>query len=102
MEKTADIKILWTVLLINFSVFAVEIAAGLIANSMGLMADSLDELADALVYALSIYAVTGAASGTKRLRRLFSAIRHRKLHLVRSVGFKTERRNQAVSYDIKK
>ncbi|MDR1664983.1 MAG: hypothetical protein LBR83_08705, partial [Clostridiales bacterium] len=35
------------------------------------------------------------------LRRLFSAIRHRKLHLARSVGFKTERYNQAVSYDIK-
>jgi hypothetical protein len=30
---------------------------------------------------------------------LFSAIRHRKLHLARSVGFKTERYNQAVSYD---
>ncbi len=62
-------KLLWTVLIINFSVFAVEIIAGLIAHSMGLIADSLDELADALVYALSIYAITGTMIMKKRIAR---------------------------------
>ncbi len=65
----ADKKLLWTVLIINFGVFAIEIVAGLIANSMGLVADSLDELADALVYALSIYAITGPALAKRRIAR---------------------------------
>jgi Co/Zn/Cd efflux system component len=65
----ADKKLLWTVLIINFSVFAVEITAGLIAQSMGLVADSLDELADALVYGLSIYAIAGTALVKKRIAR---------------------------------
>lgn len=64
-----DKKLLWTVLAINFSVFAVEIVAGLIAHSMGLVADSLDELADALVYALSIYAIAGTPIMKKRIAR---------------------------------
>ncbi len=67
--STADKKLLWTVLLINFGVFAIEIIAGLIANSMGLVADSLDELADALVYALSIYAIVGSAIVKRRIAR---------------------------------
>lgn len=68
-SDATDTKLLWTVLLINFTVFAIEIVAGLIAHSMGLVADSLDELADALVYALSIYAVTGTAITKKRIAR---------------------------------
>ncbi len=68
-SDTADRKLLWTVLFINFGVFAVEIVAGLIAHSMGLVADSLDELADALVYALSIYAIAGTAITKKRIAR---------------------------------
>ncbi len=51
-DNRADKKLLWTVFLINFSVFAVEIIAGLAAGSMGLAADAMDELADAFVYAL--------------------------------------------------
>ncbi len=66
---TTDKKLLWTVLLINFCVFAVEIIAGLIVHSMGLVADSLDELADAFVYALSIYAIAGTAITKKRIAR---------------------------------
>lgn len=65
----ADRKLLWTVLIINFSVFAAEITAGIMARSMGLMADSLDELADAIVYALSIYAITGTLIVKKRIAR---------------------------------
>ena len=66
---SADKRLLWTVLIINFSVFAVEVIAGIIAHSMGLVADSLDELADAFVYALSIYAVTGTMLSKKRIAR---------------------------------
>ena len=42
-------KLLWTVLLINFAFFIIEITTGIISKSMGLVADSLDMLADALV-----------------------------------------------------
>ncbi len=73
-NKAADKKLLWTVLFINFSVFAVEMVAGLIAHSMGLVADSLDELADALVYALSIYAISGTTLVKKRIARASGAI----------------------------
>ncbi len=66
---SADKKLLWTVLIINFSVFVIEVIAGIIAHSMGLVADSLDELADAFVYALSIYAVTGTMLSKKRIAR---------------------------------
>lgn len=68
-EDPLDKKLLWTVLIINFSVFAVEIAAGILAHSMGLVADSLDELADALVYMMSIYAITGTLMVKKRIAR---------------------------------
>ncbi len=67
MRNGADKKLLLTVLLINFSVFAIEVTAGLIAHSMGLVADSLDELADAFVYALSIYAISGSLLVKKRI-----------------------------------
>lgn len=68
-NAAADKKLLWTVLFINFGVFAIEIAAGLLAHSMGLVADSLDELADALIYALSIYAIAGSSIVKKRIAR---------------------------------
>ncbi len=68
-DNAADKRLLWTVLLINFGVFLIEVTAGFVANSMGLVADSLDELADAFVYALSIYAISGAAMGKKRIAR---------------------------------
>ncbi|MDA3867641.1 MAG: cation transporter, partial [Salinivirgaceae bacterium] len=38
-------KLLWTVLLINFGFFIIEITTGFISRSMGLVADSLDMLA---------------------------------------------------------
>ncbi len=41
-------KILWAVLAINFTFFAVEIIAGILAGSMGLVGDSLDMLASAI------------------------------------------------------
>ena len=50
-------KILWIVLGINVSMFAVEVTVGLLAGSTALLADSLDMLGDALVYGFSLYVV---------------------------------------------
>ena len=63
-------KLLWTVLLINFILFLIEIVTGFMANSMGLVADSLDMLADAIVYGLSLYAVGHIASKKKKAAKL--------------------------------
>jgi Co/Zn/Cd efflux system component len=69
-NDAADKKLLWTVLIINFSVFAVEIVFGLIAHSMGLVADAMDELSDAIVYGLSLYAISGTMIVKKRIARI--------------------------------
>lgn len=66
-DHSAERKLLWYVLFINFGLFAVEIVAGFIADSMGLVADSLDMLADSLVYGLSLYAVGKLATTKKRI-----------------------------------
>jgi Co/Zn/Cd efflux system component len=57
-----EARTLRTVLAINAAMFAVELAAGWLAQSSGLVADSLDMLADAAVYALSLYAVGRSAA----------------------------------------
>ncbi len=57
-------------LLINASMFIVEIIAGFLADSTGLIADSFDMLADALVYSISIFAVGKIASHKKRAARI--------------------------------
>ena len=62
-------KLLWTVLIINISFFAIEIIAGFIANSMGLVADSLDMLADGIVYGLAIFAVGGTVARKKKIAK---------------------------------
>lgn len=51
-------RILVAVLVINLAMFAVELGAGIVARSTALMADSADMLGDAIVYALSLYAVS--------------------------------------------
>lgn len=63
-------KLLWTVLIINFGFFVVEMSAGLFSRSMGLVADSLDMLADAVVYGLSLWAVGAAVTRKKRVATL--------------------------------
>lgn len=63
-------KLLWSVLLINFAFFIIEIITGFISGSMGLVADSLDMLADAIVYSLSIYAVGRAVSKKKNVAKI--------------------------------
>lgn len=62
-ERTA----LKLVLLINFLFFLLELAAGILGESMGLIADGLDMLADALVYGLALYAVGGAIERKKQV-----------------------------------
>lgn len=69
-ENRKQKKILWTVLLINFGFFIVEMTTGLISRSMGLVADSLDMLADSFVYAISLFAVGEAVSTKKRVAAL--------------------------------
>lgn len=63
-------RLLFMVLVINFGLFVLELATGLIAQSMGLVADSLDMLADAIVYGLSLYAVGRLASRKKQIASL--------------------------------
>jgi Co/Zn/Cd efflux system component len=62
-------KILWTVLIINFSFFAIEAISGLISNSMGLVADSLDMLADSIVYGLALAAVGATVNRKKNVAK---------------------------------
>jgi len=50
-------RILWLVLVINAVMFAVEIVAGLAADSVSLQADALDFLADAGNYGISLFVV---------------------------------------------
>lgn len=63
-------RLLWTVLLINFGFFVIEMLAGWYSESMGLVADGLDMLADAFVYGLSLYAVGHAVSRKKKVARM--------------------------------
>jgi cation diffusion facilitator family transporter len=53
-------RVLWIVLGINAALFLGEFTAGWWARSTALQADSLDSLGDALVYALSLFVVTGS------------------------------------------
>jgi len=58
-RQSSTLKI---VLGINAVMFATELTAGLLGNSISLVADSLDMLGDALVYGFSLYVVAlGAA-----------------------------------------
>lgn len=47
-------KILWIALCINFAMFAIEVIAGLNANSVSLMADAIDFFGDAMNYGISL------------------------------------------------
>lgn len=54
-------RVLQIVLVINAAMFLAEFGAGLVAGSTSLMADSVDMLGDALVYGLSISAISRSA-----------------------------------------
>ncbi|TXE17472.1 cation transporter [Psychroserpens burtonensis] len=69
-EDTNQRQLLWTVLIINFVFFIIEMTTGLISKSMGLVADSLDMLADSFVYAISLLAVGGTVVKKKEIAKL--------------------------------
>lgn len=69
-KNTNQKKLLWTVLVINFSFFLIEMSSGLISKSMGLVADSLDMLADSLVYGISLLAVGTTLIRKKQIAKL--------------------------------
>jgi Co/Zn/Cd efflux system component len=69
-ENTNQKNLLWTVLAINFIFFMLEMATGLISESMGLVADSLDMLADSFVYGISLFAVGGSLMRKKKIAKL--------------------------------
>lgn len=54
-------RVLWIVIGINITMFVVELAAGVTAQSMALQADALDFLGDSVTYALSLYVIGRAA-----------------------------------------
>jgi len=59
LAKQADQRrVLVTVLVINAVMFVLEFGAGIVAGSASLMADASDNLGDALVYAVSLYALS--------------------------------------------
>lgn len=69
-EDANQKKLLWAVLIINFTFFIIEVSTGLISKSMGLVADSLDMLADSFVYGISLFAVGGTLIRKKRIAKL--------------------------------
>mgnify|MGYP001490144266 CR=1 FL=1 len=70
IENSNQKKLLWTILLINFVFFLIEMTTGIISKSMGLVADSLDMLADSFVYGISLFAVGGTLTRKKRIAKL--------------------------------
>jgi Co/Zn/Cd efflux system component len=69
-DHSGERKLLWTILIINFGLFVIELSTGFFSNSMSLVADSLDMLADAIVYGLSLYAVGKMANMKKRVAKI--------------------------------
>ncbi len=69
-ENKNQKKLLWSVLVINFAFFIIEMTTGLFSKSMGLVADSLDMLADSFVYGISLFAVGGTLIKKKRIAQL--------------------------------
>jgi len=63
-------RVLWAVLAINATMFAVEVIAGLAAGSASLQADALDFLGDAGNYAISLF-VVGMALRYRAMAALF-------------------------------
>lgn len=57
-RKADQRRVLIVVMAINFFMFVAEFGGGVFARSSALMADSVDMLGDAVVYALSLYALS--------------------------------------------
>lgn len=56
--RSKHARVLWVVLSINAVMFLVETVAGFVAHSTSLLADGLDMFGDALVYALTLFALS--------------------------------------------
>lgn len=69
LNEKSEAKLLWSVLIINFFFFVLEISYGFLSKSMGLVADSLDMFADAIVYALSLYAIGHSIARKKQIAK---------------------------------
>lgn len=69
-ENQNQRKLLWSVLIINFAFFVIEMTTGIISKSMSLVADSLDMLADSFVYGISLFAVGGTLIRKKRIAKV--------------------------------
>src|SRR6266478_9267387 len=74
-EDSVEIQhhVLVLLLAINATMFCLEIAAGILANSTALLADSQDMLADAAIYGIALYAV-GKPDSAKRRAAFTSGI----------------------------
>ncbi|MCO4757312.1 MAG: cation transporter [Oceanospirillaceae bacterium] len=55
-------RILWLIIVINGTMFGVEMVAGILAQSQALQADALDFIGDTLSYGISLWAIGKAAS----------------------------------------
>ncbi|MFO7546909.1 MAG: cation transporter [Trueperaceae bacterium] len=69
-ENARQARVLTQLLVINGTMFLIEIVTGFLAQSTGLIADALDMFADAAVYGVSLYAVGRAAAIKLRAARL--------------------------------
>src|SRR5215472_13521246 len=59
-------RALWFALIVNASMFVIEIAAGLFSGSAALKADALDFFGDASNFAISLFALSLAGAWTSR------------------------------------
>lgn len=50
-------KVLWVVLVINATMFVIELTSGIVGHSVSLVGDSLDMLGDAFAYGSSLYVI---------------------------------------------
>ena len=66
-------RILWVALGVNLAMFAVEVGAGLAAQSVSLLADSLDFLGDAANYGISLFVLGMALQWRARASLLKAA-----------------------------
>jgi hypothetical protein len=69
----AYLRVLWTVIAINASMFVVEMISGIAAGSMALQADALDFLGDTATYAISLY-VIGRPAGVRASAALLKGV----------------------------
>lgn len=67
-------RVLKTVLIVNATMFVVEVAVGFLTRSSSVLADSLDMFGDALVYASSLYVLERGRVWQARMAMLKGAI----------------------------